>query len=204
MHSGNEMAEPVSHPQAGPHAEQSSVAALVFGAIGVVFGDIGTSPLYAMKETFAGAHPLAPDEPHVLGVLSLIFWAIMLIVSVKYVAIIMRADNRGEGGSLAMLALAQPADAGHELGTPLVVVLGIFAAALFYGDSMITPAISVLSARSRAGGRGARARYLCRAADPGDPDRAVRGPEARAPRGSALSSARSCWSGSSPWRCSAS
>ncbi|HEY1385707.1 MAG TPA: KUP/HAK/KT family potassium transporter, partial [Dongiaceae bacterium] len=120
-------------------------AALALGAIGVVFGDIGTSPLYAMKESFAGTHPLTPDEPHVLGVLSLIFWAIMVIVTTKYVAIIMRADNKGEGGSLAMLALATRLTHGSNL-TPIIVVIGIFAAALFYGDSMITPAISVLSA----------------------------------------------------------
>jgi KUP system potassium uptake protein len=125
--------------------KQKSAAALALGAVGVVFGDIGTSPLYAMKESFAGAHKLAPDEPHVLGVLSLIFWSIMLIVTVKYVAIIMRADNKGEGGSLAMLALATRLTHGSNL-TPLIVVIGIFAAALFYGDSMITPAISVLSA----------------------------------------------------------
>jgi len=124
---------------------QKSAAALALGAIGVVFGDIGTSPLYAMKESFAGAHTLAPDEPHVLGVLSLIFWAIMLVVTTKYVAIIMRADNKGEGGSLAMLALATRLTHGSNL-TPIIVVIGIFAAALFYGDSMITPAISVLSA----------------------------------------------------------
>jgi KUP system potassium uptake protein len=124
---------------------QKSVTALALGAVGVVFGDIGTSPLYAMKEAFAGAHPLTPDEPHVLGVLSLIFWAIMLVVTTKYVAIIMRADNKGEGGSLAMLALATRLTHGSNL-TPIVIIIGIFAAALFYGDSMITPAISVLSA----------------------------------------------------------
>ncbi|MGH8515731.1 MAG: KUP/HAK/KT family potassium transporter, partial [Gammaproteobacteria bacterium] len=125
--------------------KRKSAAALALSAIGVVFGDIGTSPLYAMKESFHGAHPLTADEPHVLGVLSLIFWAIMLTVTIKYVAIIMRADNKGEGGSLAMLALATRLTHGSNL-TPLIVVFGIFAAALFYGDSMITPAISVLSA----------------------------------------------------------
>jgi KUP system potassium uptake protein len=124
---------------------QKGASALALGAIGVVFGDIGTSPLYAMKESFAGTHPLTPDEPHVLGVLSLIFWAIMVIVTAKYVAIVMRADNKGEGGSLAMLALATRLTHGSNL-TPIIVVIGIFAAALFYGDSMITPAISVLSA----------------------------------------------------------
>ncbi|WP_119304929.1 potassium transporter Kup [Dongia deserti] len=125
--------------------KQKSAAALALAAVGVVFGDIGTSPLYAIKESFGGAHPLAPDEPHVLGVLSLIFWAIMLVVTTKYVALMMRADNKGEGGSLALLALASRLTHGSNL-TPIVIILGIFAAALFYGDSMITPAISVLSA----------------------------------------------------------
>jgi KUP system potassium uptake protein len=146
MQSGNEVAEPAPHSQAGPHLEQSSVAALAFGAIGVVFGDIGTSPLYTMKETFAGPHPLALDRLHVLGVLSLIFWAVTIVVSVKYVVVIMRADNRGEGGSLALLALLNRVTHGRPGIAALVGMLGVFAAALFYGDSMITPAISVLSA----------------------------------------------------------
>lgn len=115
------------------------------GAIGVVFGDIGTSPLYAFKETFAGHHPMTVEPATVLGVLSMIFWTIMALVTLKYVAIIMRADNRGEGGSLALLALVSRLTKG-SWATALVSVLGIFAAALFYGDSMITPAISVLSA----------------------------------------------------------
>lgn len=128
------------------HAHQRNVFALMFGAIGVVFGDIGTSPLYAMKETFAGPHPLALDRLHVLGVVSLVFWAVTIIVSIKYVIFIMRADNRGEGGSLALLALVSKASHGRPGLTALVAALGIFAAALFYGDSMITPAISILSA----------------------------------------------------------
>jgi len=128
------------------HAHQRNVFALMFGAIGVVFGDIGTSPLYAMKETFAGPHPLALDRMHVLGVVSLVFWAVTIIVSIKYVIFIMRADNRGEGGSLALLALVSKASHGRPGLTALVAALGIFAAALFYGDSMITPAISILSA----------------------------------------------------------
>jgi KUP system potassium uptake protein len=118
---------------------------LVLGAIGVVYGDIGTSPLYALKETFAGHHPIEVQAGNVLGVLSLCFWAIMLLVTLKYVALIMRADNRGEGGSLALLALVAGAVRGR-LQRWVVPVLGIFAAALFFGDSMITPAISVLSA----------------------------------------------------------
>lgn len=118
---------------------------MALGAIGVVYGDIGTSPLYALKECFVGAHPLTLDEAHIFGVLSLVFWSLAVIVSGKYVTVMLRADNRGEGGSLALLALLTPATRGGYLGY-FVVLLGIFASALFYGDSMITPAISVLSA----------------------------------------------------------
>ncbi|MEK7245977.1 MAG: KUP/HAK/KT family potassium transporter, partial [Pseudomonadota bacterium] len=118
----------------------------MLAAIGVVFGDIGTSPLYAIKETFAGSHPLPLDRPHVLGVLSLVFWSIMCVVSIKYVIVMMRADNRGEGGSLALLALVSQAAQARPWLAPVIGTLGIFAGALFYGDSMITPAISVLSA----------------------------------------------------------
>lgn len=119
---------------------------LLLGAIGVVYGDIGTSPLYALKETFAGHHPLPVIEANVLGVLSVMFWTIMLLVSLKYVVIIMRADNRGEGGSLALLALVSELTAQRPNIKWFITVLGVFAAALFYGDGMITPAISVLSA----------------------------------------------------------
>jgi len=125
---------------------KKNLSALVIGAIGVVYGDIGTSPLYAMKETFAGHHPIAVVEANILGVLSLMFWTIMALVSLKYVAIIMRADNRGEGGSLALLALVSELTRGNKKMRWTVTMLGIFAAALFFGDSMITPAISVLSA----------------------------------------------------------
>ncbi len=123
----------------------SHSSALIVGAIGVVFGDIGTSPLYALKETFAGHHPMVVEPASILGVLSLIFWTIMALVTLKYVAIIMRADNRGEGGSLALLARVTDLTK-NSRATWFVTMLGIFAAALFYGDSMITPAISVLSA----------------------------------------------------------
>ena len=128
-------------------AQQNSPrsSTLIVGAIGVVFGDIGTSPLYALKETFTGHHALAAEPARILGVLSLIFWTIMALVTLKYVAIIMRADNRGEGGSLALLARVTELTKGSR-ATWFVTMLGIFAAALFYGDSMITPAISVLSA----------------------------------------------------------
>ncbi len=126
-------------------ASKGRSSALVVGAIGVVFGDIGTSPLYALKETFAGHHAMAVAPASILGVLSLIFWTIMALVTLKYVAIIMRADNRGEGGSLALLARVTELTRNSNAAW-LVTMLGIFAAALFYGDSMITPAISVLSA----------------------------------------------------------
>lgn len=125
---------------------QSSFGMLFISAIGVVFGDIGTSPLYALKEVFAGPHPLPVDRLHVLGVLSLVFWTVLLVVSLKYVAIIMRADNDGEGSSFAMLALLQRTLAGKPKLLAIAGSLGVFAAALFYGDSAITPAISVLSA----------------------------------------------------------
>lgn len=121
------------------------LSTLTLGAIGVVFGDIGTSPLYALKEIFNGHHPIEVTQGNVLGLLSMIFWSIMVLVSIKYVAIIMRADNRGEGGSLALLALVTE-KATHAGLKWVITMLGIFAAALFYGDSMITPAISVLSA----------------------------------------------------------
>lgn len=127
------------------HAHNESLTALSIGAIGVVFGDIGTSPLYALKESFIGHHPLEVDPAHIFGVLSLIFWTMMLIVTLKYVFVILRADNKGEGGSLALLALI-----GRKLGenrwSPMIAMLGVIATALFYGDAIITPAISVLSA----------------------------------------------------------
>jgi KUP system potassium uptake protein len=119
---------------------------LVIGAIGIVYGDIGTSPIYAFRETFAGHHTLIPDQLHIYGVLSLIFYSMMIIVTLKYVTIIMRADNKGEGGSLALLALINRTLGGKKKWTSGVIMLGVFATALFYGDSMITPAISVLSA----------------------------------------------------------
>ncbi len=129
----------------GTHTRQS-LPVLALGAIGVVFGDIGTSPLYTMEEVFAGPHPLAVTQVNVLGILSLVFWSLLVVVSLKYVLFVMRADNKGEGGIMAMLALVQRATADRPRLAPLLAVLGIFGAALFYGDGMITPAISVLSA----------------------------------------------------------
>lgn len=116
------------------------------GAMGVVYGDIGTSPLYAMKETFGGIHAVAPELDNVFGILSLIFWALVIVVSLKYVAFIMRADNKGEGGIMALIALTQRATSTSSRARWLLASLGLFGAALFYGDGMITPAISVLSA----------------------------------------------------------
>ena len=135
----------VPPPDGHDHAKSSSVAALAFGAIGIVFGDIGTSPIYAFRETFAGHHPLTPDAEHIFGVVSLIFWSMTLVVGVQYVSILMRADNKGQGGSLALVALISRSIGRTSYGW-LLILLGVFATALFYGDSMITPAISVLSA----------------------------------------------------------
>lgn len=123
----------------------ASKTALAVGAIGIVFGDIGTSPLYAFRETFAGTANIAIDRMHVLGVVSLIFWSMLLVVAIQYVTILMRADNKGQGGSLALVALLSRHIGKSSYGW-LVVLLGVFATSLFYGDSMITPAISVLSA----------------------------------------------------------
>ncbi|MBX7532000.1 potassium transporter Kup [Qipengyuania sp. 1XM1-15A] len=127
------------------HGHGGSKAALAVGAIGIVFGDIGTSPLYAFRETFAGAANIAIDRMHVLGVVSLIFWSMIIVVALQYVTILMRADNKGQGGSLALVALLSRHMGKSRWGW-LVVLLGVFATSLFYGDSMITPAISVLSA----------------------------------------------------------
>ncbi|BEU99717.1 potassium transporter Kup [Novosphingobium olei] len=140
-------ASPSSAPaHDGHHGE--GLATLALGAIGVVFGDIGTSPLYALKESFIGAHPLAVDPAHVFGVLSLIFWTMTLIVTIKYVFVILRADNKGEGGSLALMALIgrQLNAAGGRRWAGTIMMMGLVATALFYGDAIITPAVSVLSA----------------------------------------------------------
>jgi KUP system potassium uptake protein len=168
------------HPQDKPHAPHGSLALLAVGAIGVVYGDIGTSPLYAIRECVSLPHGVAPVPANILGILSLVFWSITLVVSVKYLVYVMRADNEGEGGVLALMALvarratgtetkdaeeatAMPPitdsqgiatratvnlKAATELGRPrrVLILLGLFGAALLYGDGVITPAISVLSA----------------------------------------------------------
>ena len=128
-----------------PQRPTSSLALLTLAAIGVVYGDIGTSPLYALKEVFAHGHvPLTPENIH--GVLSLVFWTLTVVVSLKYVVLILRADNNGEGGLIAMLALASQAVKDKPVLRRRLLLLGIFGTAIFFGDGVITPAISVLSA----------------------------------------------------------
>jgi KUP system potassium uptake protein len=121
------------------------LAFLALGALGVVYGDIGTSPLYAMRESFHYYH-LAPTEGNVFGVLSLIFWSLVLVISIKYALFVLRADNRGEGGILALTALVTPVGATRRGGRWVLIMLGLFGTALLYGDGMITPVISVLGA----------------------------------------------------------
>ena len=125
--------------------KKNALAALALGAIGVVYGDIGTSVLYAFKQAFAQGH-IAVNEPNVLGVLSMFVWALIGVVAFKYVGLVMRADNHGEGGMMALLALAARSIEGRPRLTLMVTMLGVFGVALFFGDGVITPAISVLSA----------------------------------------------------------
>src|SRR4051795_8566031 len=132
-------ASAVSTPAIAGHPARS---VLLLGALGVVFGDIGTSPIYAFRESLKAAGG-TPAEPTVLGVLSLVFWAVVLVVALKYVVFVMRADNQGEGGTMALISLALPA--AGRLRTVLLAI-GLGGASLFFGDAMITPAISVLSA----------------------------------------------------------
>ena len=141
---------PTQHA-AEPHGEhghsKAGTGMLALGALGVVYGDIGTSPLYALKETFTEkSHPMLVDNINVYGVCSLAFWALVIIISVKYLFLVMRADNRGEGGILALTALVMPKRGSTTAKAGLLVGLGVFGTALLYGDGIITPAISVLSA----------------------------------------------------------
>ena len=134
-----------SHHPAG-EITGKRLAILALAALGVVYGDIGTSPLYAMKEVFAGNHPIPVSEANIFGSLSLFFWALIVVVSVKYVSFIMRADNRGEGGIMALIALALNSARGKPAQSRAIMLVGVLGAAMFYGDGMVTPAISVLSA----------------------------------------------------------
>ncbi len=137
-----------AHGERASDARGLRLGKLAFGAIGVVYGDIGTSPLYAVRECFAAApHGVPADEANVLGIVSLVFWSLAVVVVTKYLVFIMRADNEGEGGILALLALVLPkTPEGKTRATTALLMLGLFGAALLYGDAIITPAISVLSA----------------------------------------------------------
>ncbi|HEY1448554.1 MAG TPA: KUP/HAK/KT family potassium transporter, partial [Caulobacteraceae bacterium] len=142
------LAEAASAPTQTPEGQRvrgrrRGFAALTLGAIGVVFGDIGTSPLYALREALAHSRPVGPAYIAVLGVVSLILWTLTLVVTIKYVTVLMRADNKGEGGAVALMALSQRVT-GQRTG--LLFLLGIIGVALFFGDGVITPAFSVLSA----------------------------------------------------------
>src|SRR5215510_8824115 len=148
------MSAPVGPPKSPPPTDSHHnppqgryLARLALLALGVVYGDIGTSPLYALREAFHGDHAIAVTSGNVLGVLSLIFWSLLLIVTIKYHVVIIRADNKGEGGVLALMALVNGSRIARGL-TPrrVMIVLGIFGAALLYADGALTPAISVLSA----------------------------------------------------------
>jgi KUP system potassium uptake protein len=136
---------PAASSGAPPHGT-SRLGLLTLGALGVVYGDIGTSPLYALRECFHGQHGIEPTHDNVLGVLSLIFWSLTLIISIKYILFVMRADNKGEGGILALLALVAQSPGPQRRSRAVLIALGLFGAALLYGDGMITPAISVLGA----------------------------------------------------------
>ncbi|MGC1276419.1 MAG: KUP/HAK/KT family potassium transporter, partial [Planctomycetaceae bacterium] len=137
---------PPAEPSHAPQPTGKALLTLAAGAVGVVYGDIGTSPLYAMRECFHGPHAVAVNRSSVLGVLSLIFWALAIVVSLKYLVFILRADNRGEGGILSLAALVTPIKAAAENRKWLILVLGLFGASLLYADGMITPSITVLSA----------------------------------------------------------
>lgn len=134
------------HQAHGAHAHPTSLSLLALTALGIVYGDIGTSPLYALRESFHGPHAIAPTEGHIFGVLSLVFWALIVVITIKYVSFILRADNRGEGGILSLTALATPIRPLAPSRRRWLVLIGVFGAALLYGDGIITPAISVLSA----------------------------------------------------------
>ena len=131
-------------PPASPQSKFS--AALAVAVLGVVYGDIGTSPIYALRECFAGKYPIPVTTDNVLGILSLIFWTLILVISLKYMVYVLRADNRGEGGTFALLALLRPDRQQTRWVRRVLILLGLLGASMLYGGAMITPAISVLSA----------------------------------------------------------
>ncbi|HUQ80973.1 MAG TPA: potassium transporter Kup [Gemmatimonadaceae bacterium] len=140
------MSQTAQHHPPDETLRGKALAALSLTALGVVYGDIGTSPIYALRESLHGKHGLAPTPENILGLLSLIVWALILVISIKYLAFVMRADNCGEGGMIALTALVAPTSAKRSSSRHILVLLGLFGASLLYGDGMITPAISVLSA----------------------------------------------------------
>src|SRR5258705_100368 len=133
-------------PEQDARSRSSTQASLTLLALGVVYGDIGTSPLYAVKETFSPSHGIALVPENIIGGASTIFWALMIVVSLKYVTLVLRANNRGEGGIMALLALATSSIRNRPRLTTSLLLVGVFGASLFYGDAILTPAISVLSA----------------------------------------------------------
>ena len=177
--------------------------ALALAALGVVYGDIGTSPLYAFKQCFHAPHALAPTAENVLGVLSLIVWSLVLVVSVKYLLFILRADNRGEGGIVALVALLNPWRSPPGTRRYILMMMGLFGAALLYGDGTITPAISVLSAVE---GVEVATPTLHRYVLGSRPPSSLASSRSRTgePPELAISSDQSCFCGSSCWECSAS
>ena len=137
----------MAHASSGKQAPRGRyLAALSLGALGVVYGDIGTSPLYALREAFHGAHAVAVTPANVLGVLSLVFWALVIVVTIKYHLVVIQADNEGEGGILALMALVQRGRLDRAAPHPAFLVLGLFGSALLYADGALTPAISVMGA----------------------------------------------------------
>src|SRR5450830_894978 len=139
------MGQASSQAAGSEHSNAKPIGMLV-AAVGVVYGDIGTSPLYTLKEVFSGGYGVQVNNDGIFGILALIFWSLIWVVSIKYVLFILRADNQGEGGIMALTALARRAASPYPKLRSVLVILGLIGAALFYGDSMITPAISVLSA----------------------------------------------------------
>ena len=131
-------------PATTPHSKSFPVLAVA--VLGVVYGDIGTSPIYALRECFVGKDPISITAENVLGILSLIFWALILVISLKYMVYVLRADNRGEGGTFALLALLRPNRDQARWSRRVLILLGVLGASMLYGGAMITPAISVLSA----------------------------------------------------------
>ncbi len=134
----------LNQPQTTP--QNQPFAPLAVAVLGVVYGDIGTSPIYALRESFNGHNPIPVSTANILGILSLIFWTLILVISLKYMVFVLRADNRGEGGTFALLALLRPSGDQQQRSRRALILLGVLGASMLYGGAMITPAISVLSA----------------------------------------------------------